>query len=236
MPSHYGNGNGNGNNRGNHHSQQYRIIGEGTLYSGMVLHIGDKIYSTHSGAMEATSRELEGVHTPLPRNTQRGARHMSVSPNARNTGMSVRRNYTTPRNNTNTRNNLIARPGQFVNERTGQPYAGPYHMHDGQAMIGAQHSSVPHDNLRRTNRSNMNPTTSRMARQPMRRQTTRRNGTSNTRMNNRTTRQGSMRTMSRTNTRMNRNMNTNGNGRRTMRASRNRTTMRRSSGGGGGGY
>ena len=48
------------------------------------------------------------------------------------------------------RNNLTAQPGQYVNERTGQPYSGPIHMHGGRAMIGATHSSTPHDYLRRT--------------------------------------------------------------------------------------
>ena len=45
--------------------------------------------------------------------------------------------------------NLIARPGEFINQRTGQPYTGPYHMHNGQAMVGAQHTSLPHDKLTR---------------------------------------------------------------------------------------
>ena len=63
-------------------------------------------------------------------------------------------NRTIRQNNRNgVRNNLVARPGEYVNARTGQPYTGPIHMHDGTAMIGATHSSTPHDYLRRTGRN-----------------------------------------------------------------------------------
>ena len=53
--------------------------------------------------------------------------------------------------NGSVRNNLVARPGQFVNATTGAPYSGPMHMHEGRAMVGATHSSTPHDYLRRVN-------------------------------------------------------------------------------------
>ena len=43
----------------------------------------------------------------------------------------------------NNRNN-----SHWINERTGQPYSGPVHYHDGRAMVGARHSSQPHDYLR----------------------------------------------------------------------------------------
>ena len=61
-------------------------------------------------------------------------------------GGRVRRQY-----GGNVRSNLNARPGQYVNQRTGQPYSGPMHTHDGKPMIGATHSSTPHDYLRRVN-------------------------------------------------------------------------------------
>ena len=55
--------------------------------------------------------------------------------------------------NRSARSNLTARPGQYINERTGRPYTGPIHMHSGRAMIGATHSSTPHDYLRKTGRN-----------------------------------------------------------------------------------
>ena len=51
----------------------------------------------------------------------------------------------------NIQNNLIATPGVYINARTGEPYAGPMHMHDGYPMIGAKHSSESHDALERIN-------------------------------------------------------------------------------------
>tara|TARA_B100000287_G_C20597186_1_gene766584 strand:+ start:895 stop:1326 length:432 start_codon:yes stop_codon:yes gene_type:complete len=36
----------------------------------------------------------------------------------------------------------------WINERTGQPYSGPVHYHNGRAMVGARHSNQPHDYLR----------------------------------------------------------------------------------------
>ena len=50
--------------------------------------------------------------------------------------------------------NLTANSGQYVNERTGQPYTGPMHMHSGRAMVGAEHSSQPHDYLTQVNGNN----------------------------------------------------------------------------------
>ena len=44
-------------------------------------------------------------------------------------------------------NNLIAEPGIFVNARTGQPYSGPMHKHNGMYMIGQRHSYKTHDYL-----------------------------------------------------------------------------------------
>jgi hypothetical protein len=44
-------------------------------------------------------------------------------------------------------NNLTAMPGEYVNKRTGKPYTGPMHKHNGKAMVGSMHSSKPHDTL-----------------------------------------------------------------------------------------
>ena len=49
--------------------------------------------------------------------------------------------------NRSARSNLTARPGQYVNERTGQPYSGPMHKHNGMYMIGQRHSYKTHDYL-----------------------------------------------------------------------------------------
>tara|TARA_Y100000593_G_scaffold61735_1_gene114366 strand:- start:336 stop:1157 length:822 start_codon:yes stop_codon:yes gene_type:complete len=54
----------------------------------------------------------------------------------------------------NVRNNLNARPGQYRNQRTGRPYSGPMHTHNGRAMVGRRHTSTPHDYLTRTNGGN----------------------------------------------------------------------------------
>ena len=36
----------------------------------------------------------------------------------------------------------------WINERTGESYSGPVHYHDGKVMVGATHTSQPHDYLR----------------------------------------------------------------------------------------
>ncbi len=46
--------------------------------------------------------------------------------------------------------NLNAARGQYVNARTGRPYSGPIHKHNGRPMVGAKHSRRPHDYLKRT--------------------------------------------------------------------------------------
>jgi hypothetical protein len=35
----------------------------------------------------------------------------------------------------------------WINERTKRPYSGPVHYHNGRAMVGARHTSQPHDYL-----------------------------------------------------------------------------------------
>ena len=54
------------------------------------------------------------------------------------------------------RSNLTAKPGQYVNARTRQPYSGPMHMHNNRPMVGATHTSARHDYLIEVNRNNGN--------------------------------------------------------------------------------
>jgi hypothetical protein len=44
-------------------------------------------------------------------------------------------------------NNSSGETRNWINQRTGQPYSGPVHYHEGRAMEGARHSSTPHDYL-----------------------------------------------------------------------------------------
>ena len=47
----------------------------------------------------------------------------------------------------NQRKGIIHRGQRWINERTRQPYSGPVHYHNGRAMVGARHTSEPHDYL-----------------------------------------------------------------------------------------
>ena len=47
----------------------------------------------------------------------------------------------------NQRKGTIHRRQRWINERTRQPYSGPVHYHNGRAMVGARHTSEPHDYL-----------------------------------------------------------------------------------------
>ena len=50
--------------------------------------------------------------------------------------------------------NTAHRGTQYINARTGQPYSGPTHQHNGRHMVGQYHTNEPHDYVTKVNSGN----------------------------------------------------------------------------------
>ena len=134
----------------------YTIYGTNEPYSGLVVRIGDALFTTKGGAREGDSYQLietEIIDTSINNNLPRGNQQ-----NRQN-----RQNQQNQQLNSN-QTNLITLQGEFINRRTGQPVpAGVlYHIHpDKGPMEGGIHNpNIPggqagHDFFDRTNGGNV---------------------------------------------------------------------------------